>query len=364
MSPSDSVTRKPFNVLKRNKDKFMNLQEIGMDTSLWVTGDAPLRSFSALSFLFDGRMTILEMCISFLRAKYTIFITAFGLSPELLMVRGKHKCAGPEGSAEQEKLLSFLNRKGLSKKELRFWQECEELSVTTVLRYAVNKGVDIRVLLWDTYTLPFSFHTSPGDVKKALEELGVCCVLDDSHKGLLNHPLEAHHQKTAIVDSRFAFVGGIDMMIGNNGEFDRWDTKGHLYHTPLRLNHDGKMPHSWHDTHVLFEGPAVADVEMNFCQRWNDIIDLHQSDPALKLEQPIKLRKRRRSSQTKSVPGIQVIRTIPKGLYTFAPEDGIATILDAYRRAFTQARRYIYLENQYLRKVTQNHRIFPSDEAV
>ncbi|HEY0756485.1 MAG TPA: phospholipase D family protein, partial [Ktedonobacteraceae bacterium] len=294
------------------------------------------------------RMTMLAMCICFLRAKRTIFITAFGLSPEMFMVRGKHKCAGPAGSAEQEKLLDWLREKGLSEKDLHFWQTCEELSVTNVLRYVISKGVDVRVLLWDTYTLPFSFHANPVDVQKALAALGVRCVLDDSHKGLLNHPLEAHHQKTAIVDSRIAFVGGIDVMMGSDGDFDRWDTKGHVYNAPLRINHDGKMPHSWHDTHVIFEGPAVSDVELNFCQRWNDVIELHRSEPALKLALPARSVKQHRWLRTKNAPAIQVIRTIPQGTYAFAPEDGIATILDAYRRAFAQAKRYIYLENQYL----------------
>jgi hypothetical protein len=40
------------------------------------------------------------------------------------------------------------------------------------------------------------------------------------------------------------------------------------------------------------------------------------------------------------------VRTIPKDLYPFA-EDGIATILDIYQRAFARAQKHIYLENQY-----------------
>ena len=314
----------------------------------WTTGDTPVRTTSQLAFLVDGRMTMLEMCICFLRAKHTIYITAFGLSPELLLVRGKHKCAGPAGSVEQKTLLRWLRKKGLAEKDLRFWQECDQLSVTNVLRYVVSKGVNVRVLLWDTYTFPLSLHPAPKEVQKTLEALGVCCVLDDSHMGLLNHPLEAHHQKTAIVDSQYAFVGGIDVMMDSRGEFDRWDTKGHPYHTPLRLDKDGKMPHSWHDTHVLFSGPAVTDVECNFRERWNAVIDLHKANPILKLTKSSLLIKPHRLRKFTHAPSIQVIRTIPKGTYAFAPEDGIATILDAYRRAFTRAKRHIYLENQYL----------------
>ena len=43
----------------------------------------------------------------------------------------------------------------------------------------------------------------------------------------------------------------------------------------------------------------------------------------------------------------QIIRSIPKNTYDFAP-DGIFTIRDAYMRAVSAAERYIYLESQYL----------------
>lgn len=305
-----------------------------------------VHSAPSLAFLVDGHMTMLEMCICFLCAERTIYITAFGLTPELLLVRGEYKCAGSTGSPEQEKLISWLREKGLSEEALRFWQDCDELSVANVLKYVVNKGVKVKILLWDTYTMPF--QVGPKDIQQVLEALGVCCALDDSHKGLLNHPLEAHHQKSAIVDSRLAFVGGIDVMMDNDGDFDRWDTSAHPYHTPLRLGKDGKMPHSWHDVHVLFEGPAVADVERNFRQRWNAVVTLHQADSPLILAEPAAARLNTpQLAHTDDTVRLQVVRTIPKGGYPFTEEDGIATILETYQRIFAQAKRSIYIENQY-----------------
>jgi phosphatidylserine/phosphatidylglycerophosphate/cardiolipin synthase-like enzyme len=319
---------------------------------LWAVGDMPVHNVSSIAFLIDGRMTMLEMCIAFFRARHSIYITAWGLSPELLLVRGKHKCAGSTGSPEQEELLKWLRAKGLNEEELLFWQHCDELSVTNVLKYAINKGVDVRVLLWDTYAHPSQSCPDPKHVQDILETLGVHCMLDDSHKGLLNHPLMAHHQKTAIVDSHLAFVGGIDVMVENDGDFDRWDTKGHPYHNQMRLDKDGKMPHSWHDVHVLFEGLAVADVEYNFRQRWNELVELHQQDSSLVLPESSSQLSRvltpiHRSKNRENTLRLQVIRTIPKGIYSFAPEDGIASILETYQRAFDQAKRFIYIENQY-----------------
>lgn len=329
----------------------MSKQEIVTD-HCWSISDMPMHDVSSLAFLIDGRMTMLEMCIAFLRARHSIYITAWGLSPELLLVRGKHKCAGSNGSPEQEELLQWLRAKGLAEEELLFWQQCDELSVTKVLKYAISKGVDVRVLLWDTYAFPSQACPDPKNVQSILDALGVRCLLDDSHKGLLNHPLMAHHQKTAIVDSRLAFVGGIDVMVENDGDFDRWDTKGHPYHTQMRVGKDGKMPHSWHDVHVLFEGSAVADVERNFRQRWNELVELHQQDSSLLLPESYSqlsdvATSKHRSKSKGNTLQLQVTRTIPKGIYRFTPEDGIATILETYQRVFAQAKRFIYIENQY-----------------
>lgn len=329
----------------------MSEQEDSID-HWWATGDMPARDVDRLAFLIDGRMTMLEMCLAFLCARQSIYITAWGLSPEILLVRGKHKCAGSEGTLEQDELLAWLRAKGLAEGELHFWRDCHELSITSVLSRVVKKGVDVRVLLWDTYTLPFQPNPVPKKVQEILEAIGIRCLLDDSHLGLLNHPLEAHHQKTAIIDERLAFVGGLDLMMENSGDYDRWDTKGHPFHSPLRLGKDGKMPHSWHDVHVMFEGPAVADVGLNFRQRWNAVVELHEMHSSLILPEvsaPLPGRRHGVSYvlEGESAARLQVTRTIPKGTYRFAPEDGITTILETYKRAFTRAKRFIYIENQY-----------------
>src|SRR5450755_88907 len=99
----------------------------------WAVDDFPVRKASRAAFLIDGRMTMLEMCHRFLSARHTIHIAAWGLSPELLLVRGKHHRAGPDGSTEQEALLAWLRAKGLAEENLHFWQQCEEPSVQNVL---------------------------------------------------------------------------------------------------------------------------------------------------------------------------------------------------------------------------------------
>ena len=92
----------------------------------WASEDMPVRILPRLAFFIDGRMAMLEMRIAFLRARHTIHITAWGISPELLLVQGKHRCAGSNSSPEQEELLTWLHAKGLSEEKLLFWQPCSD----------------------------------------------------------------------------------------------------------------------------------------------------------------------------------------------------------------------------------------------
>ncbi|GHO74809.1 hypothetical protein KSD_25800 [Ktedonobacter sp. SOSP1-85] len=318
-------------------------QETGQQER-WATSDfSPSTAYRA-AFLIDGRMTMLEMCIHFLRAKNSIYIAAWGLTPNLPIIRGKHHRAGPDGSPEQEELLIWLRKKGLSESAITFWQESEALTVTNVLGYVARQGVDVCVLLWDFFSAPL--QVGPQQVKEELESYGIRCLTDNGNRDLLNHPIQSLHQKTVVIDNRYAFVGGIDLMTERNGDFDRWDTKGHIYYNLLRQGLDGQMPHSWHDVHFRFEGPAVGDVAYNFYQRWNAVVDRQQLDEALLLPAPSKDVSPTDRRKHEAIP-IQVTRTIPTQTYDFAP-DGIASIFEAYLHAIGQAQRFIYLENQYL----------------
>src|SRR6185312_11149058 len=86
---------------------------------------------------------------------------------------------------------------------------------------------------------------------------------------------------------------------------------------------------------VRIRGEAVADVEHNFRQRW----EASGGDTNLPHREPI-------TDPGWSTPA-QIVRTIPAETYQFAPQ-GEHGIFHAYMTALRQARRLIYLENQYL----------------
>src|SRR6266566_1160442 len=238
----------------------------------WIEGDTSVRADSRVLYCIDARATLLTMCHRFLAARSYIYLAGWGMAPQMRLVRGTDHRAGPDGSPEQEALLDELQAEGLGEAEIDFWRS-HDLTVGAVLGNAVSKGCEVKVLIWSGSKL-FS-HYNPRAVQEQLTRVGVTCILDDSAFGLLHHPIESLHQKIAVVDGAHAYVGGIDPLIEPSGDFDRWDYPSHRYYE------EESSLHPWHDAHGIIEGPAVGDVERNFRQRWNDVVQRHHLDNRL-----------------------------------------------------------------------------------
>jgi phosphatidylserine/phosphatidylglycerophosphate/cardiolipin synthase-like enzyme len=315
-----------------------------LDRDWWAQGDTPVHNDSHVTYFVDGRMAMFSLCQHFLKARSYIYFANWGIIPGIELVRGTDHRAGPDGSPEQGKLLDELRTAGLLEEDIQFWCS-HDLSLQAVLGYAVSKGVEVKALLWDSP--PVFSHYNPREAYEQLTAVGVTCVLDDSALDVSQHPIEAigHvteslHQKITIVDGTHAFVGGVDPLVEKEKEFDRWDTQGHFFASPLRRTQEGSSPHPWHDAHSIIEGPASTDVEHNFRQRWNDVVKRQGLDAQLVVtEHPLP-----QSLASRTL--VQVTRTIPAHTYSFA-DDGIRGIAQSYGKALSNAEHLIYLENQY-----------------
>src|SRR5450432_448967 len=303
----------------------------------WAEGDTPVRQDSRVTYFTDGRAAMLIMCQHFIKAQRYIYLANWGMTAKIELVRGTDHRPGPDGSPEQKALLAELRAIGFQDADIDFWQT-HDLSLQAVLGYAVSKGVEVKVLLWKS--LPMFAHYNQQETYDELTAVGVDCILDDSALGILHHPVESLHQKISIVDGNYAFVGGVDPLIESQGEFDRWDMHSHPFSTPLRQTSKGTTPHPWHDAHSLIEGPAASDVELNFRERWNDVVHRHHWDKKrLVPEHPL-------PAPLESQTVMQIARTIPEHTYSFKPLI-IRGIAQFYKNALSNIQEFVYLENQY-----------------
>lgn len=178
--------------------------------------------------------------------------------------------------------------------------------------------IDVRVLLWAGAPVPL-FHPSRSEVRAVRERLcrstRIRCALDARER-----PMHCHHEKTIVIDDQIAFVGGIDL---TDLAGDRYDTSDHAARRQL----------GWHDVTTELRGPVVADVAEHFCMRWHEVT-------AERLAAP------RRPAAAGEVTA-QIVRTVPERIYDTVPR-GDFRILESYLLALRGARRFIYLENQFL----------------
>jgi phosphatidylserine/phosphatidylglycerophosphate/cardiolipin synthase-like enzyme len=333
----------------------------------WAQRDAPVRMARTLVPLVDGRAAMLAMCAAFLTAKRSIWLADWDMHARLVMVRGHDQRAGPGGAPEQRALLERLRAAGLDDDAIALW-ESGQLCVEDVLGFAAQHGVDVRVLLWYPFNPGGLAHiiNNPAEQRRLLEKRGVHCRLDKSSRSPF-HVAQALHQKCAVVDGEVAFIGGVDLTVEWDGDFDRWDTPSHPFDADTRATDLGPAPHPWHDVHVLLTGAPAADVERNIRQRWEEAgrTLLRRMPPPLKSLAQMYLSGNRDSNErvareeemgalpsgagpdvSGSAARVQVVRTIPALTYRFAPA-GIHGIAQAYTLAARRAERFIYLESQY-----------------
>lgn len=178
-------------------------------------------------------------------------------------------------------------------------------------------GSQIRALLWDKG--PGTENSAEVNHINALPGGQGQAILD-------NHTLNygSHHQKFMVINGSagaVGFAGGIDI------NPDRLDDRDHKAASP------------YHDIHSKVEGPAVADLNTTFVERWNN----HPNDPQPKLPT--------NAPPFAPAPGthyVHVSRTIPPSKsYNFISGGDLST-LNTTRRAIQRAQRFIYIEEQYL----------------
>jgi phosphatidylserine/phosphatidylglycerophosphate/cardiolipin synthase-like enzyme len=147
----------------------------------------------------------------------------------------------------------------------------------------------------------------------------------------------SHHQKMILVDYETPDAA-VGFVMGHNMLRDYWDTDAHDYSSELRT---GFGP--WQDLSTRVYGPVLWDLNENFCTAWT------KTQPWIGSDQPIPASRLAIKPEAFEAPAekhgsgemAQICRT--------QPQENERSILEAYRLALSNARNYVYFENQYFR---------------
>ena len=225
--------------------------------------------------------------------------------------------------------------------------------VGTVLCEVAEKGVLVHGLIWRSHLDRFQFSERENrHLGEEINAAGGCCLLD-----MRVRPGGSHHQKLVVLrhpgrpNLDCAFVGGIDLC---HSRRDDASHRGDAQAQPMAEVYGTRPP--WHDIQLQLRGPAVGDLETVFRERWDDRSPLSRN-PVHRVRDVVD----RASSGWRQLPAqmtdpsrcggqaVQVLRTYPHRLRAlpFAPE-GERSVARGITKALGRARRFVYVEDQYL----------------
>jgi phosphatidylserine/phosphatidylglycerophosphate/cardiolipin synthase-like enzyme len=222
-----------------------------------------------------------------------------------------------------------------------------------VLSDAARRGVVVKGLIWRSHLDRLRFSAKKNrHLGEQIEAAGGECLLD-----MRVRIGGSHHQKLVVLrhpgrpESDVAFVGGIDLCCSRR---DDERHEGDSQRQPMAAVYGPRPP--WHDVQVAVRGPAVADVEAVFCERWEDPTPLTRN-PFRRLADiarrddtsPGPLPPPQPDPPAAGASVVQLLRTYPRRRqpYPFAP-DGERSVARGYAKVLTRARTLIYIEDQYL----------------
>ncbi len=230
-------------------------------------------------------------------------------------------------------------------------EEREQHRLGAILERLAGTGVRVRLLVWGMVYTPIVDRWMRRWFCRGRDNID---VLEQDHPRLIG----SHHQKTLTVDARIGYCGGMNLKEND------WDSPAHRVWEPRRSPHaagpDARRQIAArverpkfaprHDLMMRIVGPAVGDLVNNFTQRWGESLRVRRKSLAGRLVDGLRQRlgtdpyplldPPRAPAEPSGQSWVQIVRTVP---------GGERAILDAYCRAIENARRYIYIENQYFR---------------
>ncbi len=242
-----------------------------------------------IGLLVDGQRYFEAVAEAFARARHSIVIVGWELHSRIRLRRGR-----------------------------------DELRLDDALVEAAERGVQVRVLLWDHSIVLTGERELLTSWRLDHERIEVVYAAD--------HPLGAsHHQKMVVVDGGVAFVGGLDLAA------ERWDVCGH---EAERRDPDGKAYGPFHDLAFVVDGAAARGVLDVAVDHW--VSATGRDDDAFEVGGAA-------AWPPSVVPDLEDVAVgIARTRAAYDGQPARKSILALYEGAIAEARHLIYIENQYL----------------
>ena len=253
------------------------------------------------AFIIDGEDYFAAVRRALLLARRSIFIVGWDLHSELRLVREGRSDDYPSTLG---KLLDALASE--------------------------RRDLEIYILNWDfamIYAMEREFFPKYKLQWKSHERVHFC--LDGEH------PVGgSQHQKLVVVDDSVAFAGGLDLSKW------RWDTRAHQVDDPRRTDPDGEHYPPFHDVQMVVDGEAAAALAELTRERWSAAGG--EAAPVKPVSGEAPWPTGIRPDLHNAMIGIA--RTLP----AHGGREEVREVEQLYLDAIGAARRFIYIENQYL----------------
>jgi len=253
---------------------------------------------SGVKFLIDGAEYFAALADAFEQAQSSILIVGWDFDSRIQLK--------PDDSGRSEDLGSLLN----SLAERR-------------------PNLQVHILVWD-YAMIFALEreTPPVFGSGWQRHPRIHFHMDG------NHPVGgSHHEKIVVIDDAVAFVGGLDLASG------RWDTPEHRLRDGRRVDASGAFLPPHHDVQIAVAGEVAAALADLARQRWWRAT----GNQLRALGEPSRRPPALISADLNDV-AVAIARTAPK----HAGQAAVREIENLFLDAIAAARRWIYIENQYL----------------
>jgi phosphatidylserine/phosphatidylglycerophosphate/cardiolipin synthase-like enzyme/uncharacterized membrane protein YdjX (TVP38/TMEM64 family) len=256
---------------------------------------------SRLKFLIDGAAYFAALTEAFEQARESIFIVGWDFDSRISLNPGAERGA-------HANLGAYLNA-----------------------LVARRRNLHVHILVWD-FAMIFALdrETPPFFGPDWRHHPRIHFHMDG------NHPVGAsHHSKIVVVDDSVGFVGGLDLARG------RWDTPEHRPQDPRRSDFNGACLPPHHDVQIAVDGELAASLGSMARERW-----LLATGKAARRAGSAAGLDRWLASLRPDVADVDVAiaRTSPE----HGGQKACREIEKLFEDAIAAARRWIYMENQYL----------------